>query len=165
MRHEKLVIIGAVALIGAIIIIGVTGLRVAHDPADLNATASSASTADGAALLPGTVEGGDRAMLPAAAGADPVVAMQEQRNSAAVEAQPPQTYIGPDGKEYQIAYNQGLRLTDQQQAQARKAILDDMKRHPEAFAQVYGMELEEVQLIVQGKREFPHRIMNELVRQ
>jgi hypothetical protein len=163
MRDKKL-IIGAAALVGAVIV-GITGVRVSRDSTDASSASTTRTASEGAAdrVLAGA--GNGRALPPEMAGTDRLLPMHEQRGSAAPEAQPPQTYIGPDGKEHPIVYNKSLRLTDQQQAETKKIIMDDMKRHPEAFAQIYGMELEEIQLIVQGKREFPHEIMLQLVRQ
>lgn len=94
---------------------------------------------------------------------DPVVAQAiEQHNSSTAQAEAPQTYIGPDGKEHQIVYNQGMNLDKQEVQQLKAEIIKDMRLHPEAFARLYGMELDEVQAIASGKREFPKELLAQI---
>lgn len=96
---------------------------------------------------------------------DPVAARAiEVRNSNATQAEAPQTYIGPDGKEHQIVYNQGLNLDKDEVRQLRAEVLKDMRAHPDAFVRLYGLELEDVQAIASGKREFPEELLAQITR-
>lgn len=120
----------------------------------------------------GTAAQTDYAGAPAAPSAgsnatriEPVAARAiEVRNSNAAQAEAPQTYIGPDGKEHQIVYNQGLNLDEDEVRQLRAEVLKDMRVHPDAFVRLYGLELEDVQAIASGKREFPEELLAQITR-
>ncbi len=170
MENKKIALVAGLAF--AIAIAGTTAVKMLSAPGTDSSTDTAGIAEDGPA---GRMTDG-RAAVDARgypisgsslSGTPPVsqqVIAQEQRSSTAANSEPPRTTIGPDGKPREIVYNQGMRLTHTQLMQFKAVILEDMKRHPEAFAQAYGMELEEIQEILSGKREFPQRILDQLAR-
>ena len=92
---------------------------------------------------------------------------QAQRREVQVSnrppAQAPQTYVGPDGKEHAIAYNQGLNLDSRGVQQMKAEIITDMRAHPEVFVGLYGLERSDVDAIVAGKKDLPKDMLANLV--
>lgn len=78
-------------------------------------------------------------------------------------AQAPQTYVGPDGKEHAIVYNQGLNLDARGVQQMKAEIIKDMRAHPDVFVGLYGLERSDVDDIVAGKKDLPKEMVANLV--
>ena len=87
----------------------------------------------------------------------------ESFTSATRQAQPPQTYVGPDGKEHAIVYNQGLNLDSQETRQLEREIIRDMRAHPEVFVGLHGLEMADVEAIVAGKKRLPRELLSRIV--
>lgn len=85
----------------------------------------------------------------------------EKVRSAAPQAQPPQTYIGPDGKPHEIVYNQGLSLSPGAREELKRQRLQQMRQQPEAISKMYGIGMDEIAAIVAGKRPFPDRLIDQ----
>jgi hypothetical protein len=85
----------------------------------------------------------------------------ERVRSAAPQAQPPQTYIGPDGKPHPIVYNQGLSLSPGARERLKKELLVEMRERPDAVAQIYEMSKEDIAAVVAGKKPFPEALLNQ----
>jgi hypothetical protein len=93
--------------------------------------------------------------------------VQASRREAQVSntppAQAPQTYVGPDGKEHAIVYNQGLNLDARGVQQMKAEIITDMRAHPDTFVGLYGLERSDVDAIVAGKKDLPKEMLANLV--
>ncbi|WP_408952450.1 hypothetical protein [Lysobacter sp. Hz 25] len=85
----------------------------------------------------------------------------ERVRSAAPQAQPPQTYIGPDGKPHPIVYNQGLSLSPGARERLKKELLVEMRERPDAVAKIYEMSEEDIAAVVAGKKPFPEALLNQ----
>jgi len=170
MKSRKIAI--AAGLVVAITIAGTTGVKMLSAPGtdSLRDTAGTAKDTPGSTMTGGSevADAGGYAISGSSVSDTAAVSrqmiLQEQRVSTAPDSQPPRTTMGPDGKPRDIVYNQGMRLNHAQLMELKAVMLEDMKLHPEAFAQVYGMEAEEIQEILSGKREFPHSILAEVAR-
>ncbi|MBO7942822.1 hypothetical protein JTP77_043985, partial [Streptomyces sp. S9] len=57
----------------------------------------------------------------------------ETVRSAAPSAQPPPSYKGPDGKQHEIVYNQGLALSPGAREELQRQRLQQMRDQPEAI--------------------------------
>ena len=88
-------------------------------------------------------------------------AIAEQVRSAAPQAQPPQSYKGPDGKQHDIVYNQGLALSASAREELKRQRLQQMREQPEAIAKIYGMGRDEIAAVLAGKRPFPDRLIDQ----
>lgn len=127
-------------------------------------------------------DSGQEAMAPGATGAsvagsylppnassakplDPVAlraALAEERKiSARPEAQPPKTYIGPDGKPHEIVYNKSwiLSLTPVEKEQYQAELMDQLKQNPQAFAKLYNLDPKFVEEVAAGRKPFPSAVM------
>lgn len=94
----------------------------------------------------------------------PVLAQRrEVQVSNTPPAQAPQTYIGPDGKEHAIVYNQGLNLDSRGVQQMKAEIIMDMRAHPEVFVGLHGLEKSDVDDILAGKKDLPKEMLANLV--
>lgn len=91
---------------------------------------------------------------------DQVVAAEKTR-SALPQAQPPSTYLGPDGKQHEIAYNQGLSLSPGAREQLKRELLAQMKQHPEAVSRIYRISLDDITAVVAGTKPFPEKLLDQ----
>lgn len=85
----------------------------------------------------------------------------ERVRSAAPQAQPPQTYIGPDGKPHPIVYNQGLSLSPGARERLKKELLVEMRERPDAVAKIYEMSKEDIAAVVAGTKPFPEALLDQ----
>lgn len=85
----------------------------------------------------------------------------EREVSARAEAQPPKTFIGPDGKPHEIVYNQSwiLSLTPTEREQYQAELMDQLKKDPEGFARLYNLNPKFVEEVAAGRKPFPTGVM------
>ncbi|BAV99836.1 hypothetical protein [Lysobacter enzymogenes] len=88
-------------------------------------------------------------------------AVAETVRSAAPAAQPPQSYKGPDGKQHEIVYNQGLALSPGAREELKRQRLQQMRDQPEAISKIYGIGRDEIAAVLAGKRPFPDRLIDQ----
>ena len=110
--------------------------------------------ADGA-IAPSAIEPPGSAVPPAQA------ALAERVRSAAPQAQPPRTYVGPDGKPREIVYNQGLVLSSGAREQLKQELLAQMRKHPDAVSQIYGVSRADIAAVLDGTKPFPESLLNQ----
>lgn len=85
----------------------------------------------------------------------------EKTRSAAPQAQPPQSYKGPDGKQHDIVYNQGLALSAGAREELKRQRLQQMRDQPEAISKIYGIGRDEIAAVLAGKQPFPDRLIDQ----
>jgi len=88
-------------------------------------------------------------------------ALAETVRSATPAAQPPQSYKGPDGKQHEIVYNQGLALSPGAREELKRQRLQQMRDQPEAISKIYGIGRDEIAAVLAGKRPFPDRLIDQ----
>ena len=88
-------------------------------------------------------------------------AADEQRRSAAPQAQPPSSYTGPDGQPHEIVYNQGLVLSPHSREQLKRELLAQMRSHPESVSRVYQISPADIAAIVAGTQAFPDKLLEQ----
>jgi predicted lipid-binding transport protein (Tim44 family) len=101
-----------------------------------------------------------RGPAPAAAPAAPVMtpeqaAAAERKSSEQPSAQPPRTFLGPDGRAHLISYDSANPPDSNDPEQVRAGLLEDMRNHPRNIQRSYGMPLADIEAIVAGKRPVP----------
>lgn len=85
----------------------------------------------------------------------------EQRRSAAPQAQPPGSFTGPDGQQHEIVYNQGLILSPHAREQLKRELLTQMRQHPEAVSRVYQISPADIAAILAGTQAFPDKLLDQ----
>lgn len=85
----------------------------------------------------------------------------EKTRSAAPQAQPPRTFKGPDGKQHEIVYNQGLALSAGAREELKRQRLQQMREQPEAISKIYGIGRDEIAAVLAGKQPFPDRLIDQ----
>lgn len=88
-------------------------------------------------------------------------AVAEKTRSASPQAQPPQSYRGPDGKQHEIVYNQGLALSPGAREELKRQRLQQMREQPEAISKIYGIGRDEIAAVLAGTRPFPDRLIDQ----
>ena len=68
---------------------------------------------------------------------------------------PVRTFRGPKGLPMMIAYAVGEEPDNNNRELVKAAVLADMKNHPRNIEQSYGLSLEEIKDIVEGRKPFP----------
>jgi hypothetical protein len=130
-----------------------------RDAADIASDARPANPDDGIGAAP---DGADRPLDTESSAARRNEAITAERvRSAAPQAQPPQTYIGPDGKPHPIVYNQGLSLSPGARERLKKELLVEMRERPDAVAKIYEMSKEDIAAVVEGRKPFPEALLNQ----
>lgn len=120
------------------------------------------------APAPAAAEDAIGAAPAAAIGEAPQLTPQQQQavvaekvRSAAPKSQAPETYTGPDGKQQQIVYNQGLALSAGAREELKKLRLQQMREQPEAISKIYGIGRDEIAAVLAGKQAFPDRLIDQ----
>ena len=83
------------------------------------------------------------------------------RNSFGEElsSAPPRTFRGPNGLPMMIAYEVGEVPDNSNRERVKAAMLADMKNHPRNIEQSYGLSLEQIREIVDGRKPFPETLL------
>ena len=130
---------------------------------------SDRSTTDSASAIQPTAHDAQRDLADARHADEPIgsavapaqAAWEERVRSAAPQAQPPRTFIGPDGKPQEIVYNQGLALSPGARDQLKQQLLAEMRAHPEAVSQIYGISRADIAAVLDGTKPFPESLLNQ----
>lgn len=85
----------------------------------------------------------------------------EHTRSASAQAQPPRNYIGPDGKQHEIVYNQGLNLSPGAREQLKRELLAQMRKQPEAVSRIYQISPADIAAVVAGTKAFPEKLLDQ----
>lgn len=85
----------------------------------------------------------------------------EHTRSASTQAQPPRSYTGPDGKQHEIVYNQGLNLSPGAREQLKRELLAQMRKHPEAVSRIYRISPADIAAVVAGTKAFPEKLLDQ----
>lgn len=121
-----------------------------------------ADAADAPAATPAQPLSSDTAVAPVMTTAMRARAVaDEQRRSAAPQAQPPGSYTGPDGQQREIVYNQGLILSPHTREQLKRELLTQMRQHPEAVSRVYQISPADIAAILAGTQAFPDKLLDQ----
>lgn len=79
----------------------------------------------------------------------------ERKSSAQPSAQPPRTFLGPDGRAHLISYDSANPPDSSDPEQVREGLLQDMRNHPRNIQRSYDIPLADIQAILAGKRPVP----------
>jgi hypothetical protein len=120
---------------------------------------ATASTAQDAAST-GQTMASDADTIASSAPSAQTVAAERARN-VSIQAQPPRAYTGPDGKQHEIVYNQGLNLSPGTREQLKKQLLAEMQQHPDAVARIYAISKDDIAAVVAGTKPFPDELLNQ----
>ncbi|MBT2751404.1 MULTISPECIES: hypothetical protein [unclassified Lysobacter] len=85
----------------------------------------------------------------------------ERARNISSQAQPPRTYTGPDGKQHEIVYNQGLNLSPGTREQLKRQLLAQMQQHPDAVSRIYAISKDDIAAVVAGTKPFPDELLNQ----
>jgi len=151
-----------VALLGsAVLILGVLIWKPWSAPRDPVPAAAGAASADALGAAPRSAQPQPLGEAPQLGGPQRQAALAETVRSAAPQAQPPQSYKGPDGKQHEIVYNQGLALSPGAREELKRQRLQQMRDQPEAISKIYGIGRDEIAAVLAGKRPFPDRLIDQ----
>ncbi|MDZ4328226.1 MAG: hypothetical protein U1A73_24885 [Pseudomonas sp.] len=73
--------------------------------------------------------------------------------------EPPRTFRGPDGLPVLIAYDVGVTPDSSDRELVKAAVLEDMKNHPRNIEKAYGLGMDEIREIVEGRKPFPEPLL------
>jgi hypothetical protein len=73
--------------------------------------------------------------------------------------EPPRTFRGPDGLPVLIAYEVGVTPDSNDRELVKAAVLEDMKNHPRNIEKAYGLTMEEIKDVVEGRKPFPELLL------
>ena len=73
--------------------------------------------------------------------------------------EPPRTFRGPDGLPVLIAYEVGVTPDSNDRELVKAAVLEDMKNHPRNIEKAYGLSMDEIKAIVEGRKPFPELLL------
>ncbi|MGH8081527.1 MAG: hypothetical protein ACREP7_13215 [Lysobacter sp.] len=144
--------------------IAVILLALAWRPWDQNRQSQSADSTHTNTQAPAAQGAADSGINPAdtlSAKPSPQIAIAERMRSIAPQAQPPNTYIGPDGKPHEIVYNQGLNLSPGTREQLKRELLAQMQQHPDAVSRIYAISKGDIAAVVAGTKPFPEELLNQ----
>ncbi|ALN92432.1 hypothetical protein [Lysobacter gummosus] len=130
--------------------------RQSEDP--VPTPSSNAQSTDPAAL--DAASAGHSANAGTTAPSAQTVAAERARNIS-IQAQPPSTYTGPDGKQHEIVYNQGLNLSPGTREQLKRQLLAEMQQHPDAVSRIYAISKDDIAAVVAGTKPFPDELLNQ----
>ena len=77
----------------------------------------------------------------------------------ALSAEPPRTFRGPGGMPMLIAYEVGATPDNTDRDVVKAAVLADMKNHPRNIERSYGLKLDEIKDIAEGRKPFPEALL------
>ena len=91
-------------------------------------------------------------------------AQQEPRSSTnafgeTLSPEPPRTFRGPDGLPMLIAYDVGVTPDSKDRELVKAAVLEDMKNHPRNIEKAYGLGMDEIKAVVEGRKPFPELLL------
>ena len=72
-----------------------------------------------------------------------------------LSSEPPRTFRGPGGLPMLIAYEVGVTPDNTDRKLVKAAVLADMKNHPRNIERSYGLGLDEIKDIAEGRKPFP----------
>ncbi len=73
--------------------------------------------------------------------------------------EPPRTFRGPDGLPMLIAYDVGVTPDSKDRELVQAAVLEDMKNHPRNIEKAYGLGMDEIKAVVEGRKPFPELLL------
>jgi hypothetical protein len=73
--------------------------------------------------------------------------------------EPPRTFRGPDGLPKLIAYDVGVTPDSNDRELVKSAVLEDMKNHPRNIEKAYGLTMDEIKAVVEGRKPFPDLLL------
>ncbi|OGT57129.1 MAG: hypothetical protein A3E01_13720 [Gammaproteobacteria bacterium RIFCSPHIGHO2_12_FULL_63_22] len=73
--------------------------------------------------------------------------------------QPTRTFRGPDGLPMLISYEVDVVADSKDRELVKAAVLEDMKNHPRNIKRSYGLEMDEIKDIVEGRKPFPEQLL------
>ena len=117
------------------------------------------------ALVAGAFVLGTRMRDPAPAVTPPAkispeqAAAAERASSEQPSAQPPRTFLGPDGRAHLISYDSANPPDSDDPEQVRAGLLEDMRNHPRNIVSSYDIPLADVEAIVAGKKPYPDELL------
>lgn len=76
-----------------------------------------------------------------------------------VSPEPTRTFRGPDGLPMLISYEVGVVADSTDRELVKAAVLEDMKNHPRNINKSYGLEMDEIKDIVEGRKPFPEQLL------
>ncbi|SDY80947.1 hypothetical protein SAMN04487939_106198 [Lysobacter sp. yr284] len=151
-----------VALLGsAVLILGVLIWKPWSAPSRSAPAAAGAAGEQALGAAPQAAQPQALGEAPQLTGPQRQAVVAETVRSAAPQAQPPQSYKGPDGKQHEIVYNQGLALSPGAREELKRQRLQQMRDQPEAISKIYGIGRDEIAAVLAGKRPFPDRLIDQ----
>lgn len=83
---------------------------------------------------------------------------KEIANSAAAE--PPKTYLGPDGRPHAFDYSKpGQDLVEQARQMRRRQLMAELMANPAAFAAAHNLDQKQVRWIADGESDFSEDLL------
>lgn len=90
-----------------------------------------------------------------------VAALRAAEVERSAKSQPPKTFVGIDGKQHVLQYNQTAqsRAIEESREVRRALLMKQMMADPQRFARDNRLSLKEVQWILDGDSDFPDRML------
>ncbi len=76
-----------------------------------------------------------------------------------VSPEPPRTFRGQGGLPMLIAYEVDVTPDSNNRELVKAAVLEDMKNHPRNIERAYGLGMDEIKEIVEGRKPFPQQLL------
>lgn len=94
-----------------------------------------------------------------ASAARPAASAATNLHGEALSSEPPRTFRGPLGLPMLISYEVGATPDNNDRELVKAAVLADMKNHPRNIERSYGLGMDEIKDIVEGRKPFPDLLL------